>query len=132
MVHIDTDTTTKPNVVQLVVQGQLDLTAVSAFNVALTRAARSRRPVELNLAQIDFIDGCGLSTLMNATRRAQRGGHELTIVAASRYVRRLIDLTDSADRLPPFAPAVARRGLQADAETARKALDTAPTPAFRI
>lgn len=130
MVHIDTDTTTKPDAVQLVVQGQLDFTAVSAFNAALARATRSRHPVELDLAQIDFIDGCGLSILMNATRRARRAGHKLTIVAASRYVRRLVELTDTTDRLPPFAPP--GRGSQSDADTARKALEMAPTPAFRI
>ena len=102
MVHIDTDTITKPRVVRLLVQGQLDLTAVGAFGEALTRATRLRRPVEIDLAQIDFIDGCGLSMLMNATSRARRAGHELAIVDASRNVRRLIEVTDTADRLPPL------------------------------
>ena len=101
MVHIDTDTTTKPRVVRLLVQGQLDLTAVGAFGEALTRATRLRWPVEIDLAQIDFIDGCGLSMLMNAMSRARRAGRELAIVDASRYVRRLIEITDTADRLPP-------------------------------
>jgi anti-anti-sigma factor len=132
MVHIDTDTTTKPDAVGLLVQGQLDMTARSTFNAALTRATRLRRPVELNLAQVDFIDGAGLSMLMKATKRAERAGYELTIVDASRHVRRLIEITDTADRLPPLVPSGAGRGRRSDEQPARTALEAGGTPAFRI
>jgi anti-anti-sigma factor len=130
MVHIDTDTTTKPRVVRLLVQGQLDLAAVGAFGEALMRATRLRWPVELDLAQIDFIDGCGLSMLMNAMSRAQRAGREIVIVDASRYVRRLIEITDTADRLPPLLIGAVGQA-QAD-ELARKALEGVGAPAFRV
>lgn len=132
MVHIDTDTTTKPRIVRMIVQGQLDLTAVGAFGEALTRATRPRWPVELDLAQIDFIDGCGLSMLINAMSRARRTGRELVIVEASRYVRRLIEITDTADRLPPLLIGAGGGRAQADAQMARKALEGVGTPAFRI
>jgi anti-anti-sigma factor len=132
MVQIDTDATTKPNAVRLLFQGQLDLAAVSAFNMALIRATRLRRPVELNLAQIDFIDGCGLSMLMNAMSRARRAGYELTIVEASRYVRRLIEITDTGDRLPPLVPGSGARAAQVEDDLAGKTLRAVRTPAFRI
>jgi stage II sporulation protein AA (anti-sigma F factor antagonist) len=132
MVHIDTDTTTTPRAVRLFVKGQLDLTAVSPFSQALIRATRMRRAVELDLDKVDFIDGCGLSMLMNAMGRARRTGLELRIVGASRYVRRLIELTGTADRLPPLPRGREGRRAQADGELARQALQAVRAPAFRI
>ena len=104
MVRIDADTTTTPGAVRLHVQGQLDLEAVHAFGDALARAGLFRRPVELALGEVDFIDGSGLSVLMDAESRAQLASRELRIVAASRNVRRLIDFPDPADLLSPLAP----------------------------
>jgi anti-anti-sigma factor len=132
MVHIDTDTTTKPGAVRLFVKGQLDLTAVGAFGEALIGATRLRRPVEIHLGKVDFIDGCGLSMLMNAMGRARRAGYELTIVSPSRHVRRLIEITGTADRLPPLLSGPEGRRAKAGGESARKALEAVGPPAFRI
>jgi anti-anti-sigma factor len=131
MVHIDTDTT-QPNAVRLLVQGQLDLTAVSAFNAALTGAARLRRPVQLDLVKIDFIDGCGLSMLMSAMSRARRVGCELMIVAASRQVRRLIEITGTADRLPPLRLERNAHRARADRQLTRGTPEASDARAFRI
>jgi anti-sigma B factor antagonist len=103
MVHIAT--TVQPGAVRLAVRGQLDLTAVGAFDAALLQATRVSELVELDLERVDFIDGSGLTVLMDAERRARRARYRLRIVAASRYVRRLIDLTETADRVSPLAPA---------------------------
>lgn len=80
------------------------MTTVSTVDEALARAARSGTPLEIDLAEVDFIDGSGLSVLMDAESRARRTCHELRIVAASRSVRRLIALTDTADRVSPLSP----------------------------
>jgi anti-sigma B factor antagonist len=104
MVHIDTSV--QPGAIRLSVAGQLDLAAVGAFDRAVSDAARVRDLVELDLAEVDFIDGSGLSTLMDAESRARRARYRLRIVAASRYVRRLIDLTNTIDRVSPLPPAV--------------------------
>jgi len=80
------------------------MTTVAALDEALIRAAGSGAPVELDLGGVDFIDGSGLSVLMDAETRARRATRGLTIVAASRNVRRLIEFTDTADRLSPLAP----------------------------
>src|ERR1039457_3156365 len=100
MVHVDTATC--PGALRLSFQGQLDMTAEGAFNEALTRATRCGRRVEIDLEEVDFIDGSGLSLLIDAERRARRSGRQLTIVAASRPVHRLIEITGTADRLPPL------------------------------
>jgi anti-sigma B factor antagonist len=110
MVRIDT--TVQPEAIRLSVAGQLDLTAAGAFDEALIRAARVRDVVEIDLAKVDFIDGSGLSTLMAAERRARRAPHRLRIVAASRYVRRLIDMTNTRDHVSPLVPAIDGPGIE--------------------
>jgi anti-anti-sigma factor len=102
MVHIATDTSTKPQAVGLFVQGQLDLTAVGVFRESLTRATRMSRVVEIHLGDVDFIDGCGLSVLIDVMARARRAGCGFSIVDASSCVRHLIEITDTADRLAPL------------------------------
>jgi anti-anti-sigma factor len=106
MVHVDT--TTRPGALRLSVQGQLDLTAERAFNEALTQAARFGRRVEIDLGKVDFIDGSGLSMLIDAEHRARRSGRQLTIVDASRSVHRLIQITGTAGRLPPIGASESR------------------------
>jgi len=113
MVHIDTST--RPTATRLSIQGQFDMSAMSALDEALTRAAGSGGPVELDLAGVDFIDGSGLSVLMDAESRARLASRELRIVAASRNVRRLIDFTETADLLSPLAPVGAQPAPVADA-----------------
>lgn len=102
MVHIDTSTRTTAT--RLSIQGQLDMTTAGALDEALVRAADSGGPVELDLGGVDFIDGSGLSVLMEAESRARRASSELTIMTASRNVRRLIELTHTAARVSPLAP----------------------------
>jgi anti-sigma B factor antagonist len=102
LLHIDTSI--QPTVTRLSIKGQLDISAMSALDEALARAADSGGPVELDLGGVDFIDGSGLSVLMDAESRARLTSHELRIVVASRNVRRLIDLTNTADLLSPLAP----------------------------
>jgi anti-sigma B factor antagonist len=101
MVHIDSSTQQRGT--RLFVRGELDMTTVGALDEALIRAARSGGTVEIDLAEVDFIDGSGLSALMDAESRARRANQELRIVAASSNVRRLIDFTDTADRTPRLA-----------------------------
>jgi anti-anti-sigma factor len=106
--------------VRLHVRGQLDLAAVGAFGEALMRATQLRWPVEIDLAEVDFIDGSGLSMLINAMSRARLGRRQLAIVNASRCVRHLIEVTDTADRLSPVL--VGSRGQRARSEERRLAL----------
>jgi anti-sigma B factor antagonist len=102
LLHIDTST--RPTATRLFIKGQLDVSAAAALDEALARAADSGGPVELDLGEVDFIDGSGLSVLMDAESRARQASLELRIVAASRNVRRLIDLTDTAGLLSPLSP----------------------------
>jgi anti-anti-sigma factor len=133
MVHIATDTSTEPRAVGLFVSGQLDLTAVSAFREGLTRAIRKSRAVEIHLGDVDFIDGCGLSMLIDAMARARRVGHEISIADVSGCVRRLIEITDTADRLAPLPieSVGGRANADDNEEVARMASEAVSRPAFR-
>ncbi len=130
MIHIATDTSTKPRAVGLYVRGQLDLTAVGAFREGLTRATRTSRAVEVHLGNVDFIDGCGLAMLIDAMTRARGAGHEIRIVDASGCVRRLIEITDTADRLAPL-PTGGQAKANDGAGIAYRAMEVAPRSAFR-
>ena len=122
MVHFDTDT--RPGSIRLFVKGQLDMSAEGVFNEALISAGRFRRPVELDLGEVDFIDGSGLNILIEAERRARGTGRQLTIVNASRAVHRLTEITGTADRLPPISapesPATVTSGVDAPGEIASR------------
>ncbi len=100
------DTSTQQATTRLSIKGQLDMSSASALDEAVARAVDSGGPVELDLGEVDFIDGSGLSVLMDAESRARLASHELRIVAASRNVRRLIDFTDTAELVSPLAPDV--------------------------
>jgi anti-anti-sigma factor len=98
------DTTTQRGAARVSIRGQLDLTAASAFDEALTEAAGAAERIEIDLGRVDFIDGSGLSMLMDAERRARHARRQLTIVAVSRCVRRLIGITETAVRVSPLPP----------------------------
>ena len=105
--------------------------AVQPFGDVLTRAGLFRGPVALDLSGVDFIDGSGLSLLIDVCSRARRAGRELMILDASRCVCRLIAITDMAERLPPFL-SVARSSRGTDeGEILFEAREFAGTPAFR-
>ncbi len=131
MVRIDTDTTSKPGVARLCVHGQLDIEAASAFDEAMTWMERLRRPAEISLGEIDFIDGSGLSMLMDARSRALRAGHPLRIVEASRCVRHLIEITDTAGCVPPDFARQERSWGNTEDEMLGRAREPAGTQAFR-
>jgi anti-anti-sigma factor len=94
--------TCRPWATRVSIGGELDLAAVTACAEVLRRAIAYGRRVEVDLERVEFIDGCGLSMLMDAERRAPR---RLTIVAASACVRRLIDITNTAHSVPELAGA---------------------------
>jgi anti-anti-sigma factor len=84
------------------------MNAEGVFNEALTRAGRPGQRVEVDLGEVDFIDGSGLSMLIGAQSHSHSVGYELVIVGASRPVHRLIEITDTTDRLPPIGVAESR------------------------
>lgn len=79
----------------------------------LDDAQRASDATLLDLANVEFIDSVGLRVLLKATENVDRDGASF-IVRPSRFVRRLLEITRTADRLdvvpmPEVANAVEMR-----------------------
>ncbi len=84
---------------RLRVAGEIDLATAPELARQLDRAG-AVAAVEVDLAEVTFMDGCGLRVLLAARARSNGEGRPgLALVGASRPVRRLFDLAGFADCL---------------------------------
>lgn len=80
--------------VEIVLRGELDLATVPVLERSLDDAEASRPALlMLDLSELTFIDGAGLSTLLEAARRAARARRRLCVSHASDPIRRLLELS---------------------------------------
>ena len=82
-------------VVRLTVHGELDLSTSPELEEALAHASSAPR-VDLDLSEMSFMDSSGLAVLIGARKRAESDGLQLAVVGANEHVRRLMDLTGTA------------------------------------
>ena len=87
-------TLSRPAVVVVVVDGELDISSVARVRETL-HDALSVRPARLvvDLAACPFVDACALTMLLDVHRRAWRSGGTLTLRGCSPRVLRLLSLT---------------------------------------
>ena len=90
----DDDTLARPAVVEVVVEGELDISSVSRVRDTL-HDALSVRPARLivDLTDCPFVDASALTMLLDVHRRAWRAGGILTLRGCSPRVLRLLSLT---------------------------------------
>lgn len=82
--------------------GELDSTAQPALELALEQAERSGADrIVLQLDALTFIDGRGLATIVQASRRSARNGNRLQVTRGRGQVARMFCLTE-LDRTLPF------------------------------
>jgi anti-anti-sigma factor len=80
--------------VRVVLTGELDLAVVPRLDAELREAESEGPPViVVDLAGLEFMDSSGLRALVVADERARRDGRRLTIMSASRAVRRVFEIT---------------------------------------
>jgi len=90
----ETSISVEPDCVRVVLRGELDLSTTPLLYSELDRAEALREPVLLlDLAELTFIDGAGLTALLEAARRAAERGGRLRISRPSAPIRRLFQLT---------------------------------------
>ena len=82
------------------VVGEIDATTAERLRTHLDDARHHGEITLLDLAEVRFIDSVGLRVLLEATEKVNSGDWALFIVRPSRVVRRLLEITDTADRLP--------------------------------
>lgn len=76
------------------VRGDLDVVG----GASLDRTLRDLGDVRaLDLSDVEFVDSTGLRSLLAASRRCEAAGRRLVLVDPSAAVRRLLDITATAD-----------------------------------
>ncbi|MGD9754608.1 MAG: STAS domain-containing protein [Acidimicrobiia bacterium] len=89
----------RPAAVTLRVQGELDLATVSNLTAALRPVIAEDLDIELDCAQLHFIDARGITALLAAQQQLNHG--RITISQPSRQVKRVLELCDLLDLVRP-------------------------------
>ena len=76
----------------LVLHGELDIASAPELVEMLHRLRRQGHAVEVDLAEVTFMDSTGLTTLMDAHLAAQDNGWTFAIRRTSPAVRRVFEL----------------------------------------
>ena len=84
----------------LILHGELDIATAPELVEMLHRFRRQGHAVELDLAEVTFMDSTGLRTLMQAKDRIESAGADLSIVPGSRAVMRVFEIVGLLDELP--------------------------------
>jgi anti-sigma B factor antagonist len=85
---------------QLVLAGEFDLAGIPHFEEALAAVdANHPRAIVIDLTGLVFMDSSGLRALVTAHDRAQRAGRRLAIVPGPPQVRRVFEITQTAEHL---------------------------------
>ena len=82
----------------ITLRGDLDLSAVKAFEQGLRAAVDRGGPVTLDVTELAFMDSTGVRLLIHTAQRLEGRGC-LIVHGANDTVRRVIDLTGIADRV---------------------------------
>jgi anti-anti-sigma factor len=84
---------------QLVASGELDMPAAFRLEsrVDPLLSAGGLEAVVLDLGDVEFLDSAGLGALLAIRERAQELGVDMAISRASAAVRRILDVTGTAD-----------------------------------
>lgn len=83
------------------VAGECDLHTRDELIATLTAAVREAPLVEVDLAQVRFLDSSGLHALVTAYRAAQAQGRRLYVVNATGTAATILDMTGVIELLRP-------------------------------
>jgi anti-sigma B factor antagonist len=78
--------------------GELDRATVAALQDALSGAEADGGAITIDLGRLDFIDSCGLATILAVDRRLRASGARLRLVPGPHAVSRLFELTGLVDQ----------------------------------
>jgi anti-anti-sigma factor len=101
--HIGIDIVERDDVVVVVVEGEVDLAAVSDFTAGLARALASQAPaIVIDLDRVSFMDSAGVHALLRFSV-SDGNRNRLTLTRGSPQVQRVFELTGMRRRLS-FVP----------------------------
>jgi anti-sigma B factor antagonist len=94
------ETTPPPEVFEVVARGDLDALSAAAFADQLNSLIDDGALMILvQLRDLEFMDSSGLRVLVTAARRIEEQGGRLFIEGASGAVQRVLEMTDTIERL---------------------------------
>jgi anti-anti-sigma factor len=104
MTALQVTSTRHGSVPRLRVSGDIDLDTAGAVRTALEAHLEDAPDARVlaDLSEVSFLDCSGLEALLAVSRQAQRRGGWLRLVAPSRHVVRLLELTGLAEQLPAY------------------------------
>jgi anti-sigma B factor antagonist len=83
----------------IVAGGELDIGATSEMSTVFAMsAAGPQDAVVLDLTAVDFIDSSALGTILRSAQQLEGAGKRLHVVAPEGPVRRLLEITGTAQR----------------------------------
>jgi anti-sigma B factor antagonist len=83
----------------IVASGELDLASTSEMSAIFAMsAAGPQDSVVLDLMSVDFIDSSALGTILRAAQQLEAVGKRLHVVAPDGPVKRLLEITGTAQR----------------------------------
>jgi anti-anti-sigma factor len=83
----------------IVASGELDLASTSEMSAIFAMsAAGPQESVVLDLMGVDFIDSSALGTILRAAQQLESVGKRLHVVAPDGPVKRLLEITGTAQR----------------------------------
>ncbi len=104
--NIEIDIVERDDVVVLVVEGELDLSAAPEFTGWLARVEDSPAPaIVIDLDRVSFMDSAGVHALLQFSV-SERNRDRLTVTRGSPQVQRLLEVTGMT-RYLSFAPSPA-------------------------
>ncbi len=90
----------EPQHAVVILAGELDTSNVGQLYEELAQLTREGvRHIAIDLADLEFVDSTGLSAIIAAHKRAEASGGELILLAPSRDMRRLFQVTGIDDYL---------------------------------
>jgi anti-sigma B factor antagonist len=103
-VPLDIDIVERDGSLILVLEGELDIGTAPMLDQELERAeTREAETLVVDLDRVAFIDSSGLHVLIKHAAISSQNGRRLRFTKGSDQVRRLFELTGTADHLP-FVP----------------------------
>lgn len=74
------------------VVGEVDVSNASDLRDAVDAAIAAGKPVEVDLAEVGYIDSTGIGVLVGASRRAEEAGIALSVANPQPNVKRVLGL----------------------------------------
>lgn len=104
------DTVTGPERTVVIVRGEIDMHTASQLSAVVQLACVNSEVVELDLAELEFLDSTGLGVIAGALDLLDRSGGRLELRNVPPMVMRLLQMTDMARLLTIISERPRRSG----------------------